>query len=108
MKAIVSHVLLLALLVASVGAEGQAAPDTTFDLSLLVKGERWAVYNRAVAIAEDAFQASQETDKVSKNVTDFNKSIEETSKGAVSASEQAESLALLAGKLKKVIGQFKI
>ena len=53
MKAIISQILLLALLSASSQVEGQAVPDTTFDLSLLATGEMWAVFNRAVTIAED-------------------------------------------------------
>ncbi len=53
MKAIISQILLLALLSASSQVEGQAAPDTTFNLSLLATGEMWAVFNRAVTIAED-------------------------------------------------------
>ena len=53
MKTIVSQILLLALLSDSTQVEGRAAPDTTFDLSLLATGEMWAVFNRAVTIAED-------------------------------------------------------
>lgn len=53
MKTIISQTLLLALLSASSQVEGQAVPDTTFNLSLLAKGEMWAVFNRAVTIEED-------------------------------------------------------
>jgi hypothetical protein len=53
MKTITSQILLLALLSASSQAEGQATPDTTFNLSLLARGEMWAVFNRAVTTAED-------------------------------------------------------
>jgi len=31
----------------------QAEPDTTFDISLLARGEMWAVFNRTVTIVED-------------------------------------------------------
>ncbi len=53
MKTIISHILLLIVLSAPSQVKGQAAPDTTFDLSLLARGEMWAVFNRAVTIAED-------------------------------------------------------
>jgi len=53
MKTTISQILLLALLSASSQAEEQAAPDTTFNLSLLATGEQWAVFNRAVTTAED-------------------------------------------------------
>ena len=52
MKTVISQILLLALLCAPSQAKGEAAPDTTLDLSLLARGRMWAVYNRAVTVAE--------------------------------------------------------
>ena len=52
MKTIVSHILLLTFLFTLSEVSGQVAPDSTFDLSIIAKGERWAVFNRAVTIAE--------------------------------------------------------
>lgn len=52
MKTIVSHILLLIFLFTLSEVSGQVAPDSTFDLSIIANGERWAVFNRAVTIAE--------------------------------------------------------
>lgn len=49
----IAQTLLLALVLFRSQVEGQAAPDTTFDLSSLAKGEMWAVFNRAATVAED-------------------------------------------------------
>ncbi len=50
---LISHILLIIILFAPPELKGQAASDTTFDLSMLSKGKMWAVFNRAVTIAED-------------------------------------------------------
>ena len=52
MKTIVSHILLLIFLFTLSEVSGQVAPDSTLDLSIIANGERWAVFNRAVTIAE--------------------------------------------------------
>ena len=53
MKTIILHILLLTLLFAPSQVKGQAAPDTTIDLSLLATGEMWAVFNRTVTLVEE-------------------------------------------------------
>jgi hypothetical protein len=57
MKTMISQILLLALLSAFSQVEGQAVPDTTFNLSSLAMGEGWAIFNRSVTIAEDGQNA---------------------------------------------------
>ena len=53
MKTNITYILVLILLFAPSEMRGQEAPDTTFDLSLLATGETWAVFNRAVTVAEE-------------------------------------------------------
>jgi len=53
MKTTFSHFILLTLLFAPSQVKGQAAPDTTFDLSLVATGEMWAVFNRSATVAEE-------------------------------------------------------
>ena len=53
MKTTVSQILLLALLISTSQVEGQPVSDTTFDLSLLAGGEKWAVLNRTATVVED-------------------------------------------------------
>ncbi len=53
MRKRIASVLPFVLFAAAFQAGGQSAPDNTVDLSQLVAGEKWAIFNRKVSAAED-------------------------------------------------------
>ena len=52
MKPSITFILLLMLLCLPVKVQGQAAPDTTFDLAQVASGAGWAVFNRSLSVAD--------------------------------------------------------
>jgi len=99
---------------ANVQEAAQRAEETSnnlheaVQLGLEVSKKMEEVSMAAVLIARDAAEASSGTDTVSENVSGVNEAARITSQDAARTRVQAEDLAKLAGKLQKIVEQFKI